>query len=500
MKKLKQDSLATKPRHLQTGVIVLLFAFWFLIIPLIIGIILLNAQKKFEQQQQERYKMIDSAEIYSDKIKKESDLLLHNSKAEADFTIKKSGQKAKDIIDKAQRDAQEIMDNAQSKADKTKEKAKADLKKIKDDAKQSITELNNEINDLVNKKNSLQNDITILNQESLEQFTIITIDEQITSEEYKSKYNLLVLEEKELLKSNNAVKSRRTDVNKRIVDSFIKQILRCFNAETSAAISTITIKNIDSIKAKIIKTFEALNKLFADNYVELTKDVLEIKLKEADLLYSYEYQKEQERLQQKAIKEQMIEEEKLRREIEKEKLKVEKEEKQFKNEISKLMSFLQKSSDIEKQLYVDKIKELEEKLKEVEKIKEDVLNREQNTRAGYVYIISNIGSFGENVFKIGMTRRLQPMDRINELGSASVPFDFDVHAMIFSDDAPSLENALHKHFDKNKVNKVNSRKEFFRVSLEEIEKVVKENYNGTVEFTMIAEAYQYRESLRLSNI
>ena len=164
------------------------------------------------------------------------------------------------------------------------------------------------------------------------------------------------------------------------------------------------------------------------------------------------------------------------------------------------MSYLQKSSDIEKQLYVDKIKELEEKLKEVEKSKEDVLNREQNTRAGFVYIISNIGSFGENVYKIGMTRRLQPMDRINELGSASVPFEFDVHAMIFSEDAPTLENALHKHFENCKVNKVNPRKEFFRVSLDEVEQVVKENYNGTVEFTKIAEAYQYRESLRLEQI
>ncbi len=194
----------------------------------------------------------------------------------------------------------------------------------------------------------------------------------------------------------------------------------------------------------------------------------------------------------------MVEEEKVRREIEREKAKIEKEEHQFKNEVSKLMKYLQKASDIEKQLYIDKINELEDKIKLLEKDKENILQREQNTRAGFVYIISNIGSFGENIYKIGMTRRLEPMDRVKELGDASVPFEFDVHAMIFSEDAPRLENTLHETFRKNQVNKVNNRKEFFNVSLDDIEKVVKENHNATVTFTKLAKAEQYRESLRLA--
>lgn len=194
----------------------------------------------------------------------------------------------------------------------------------------------------------------------------------------------------------------------------------------------------------------------------------------------------------------MLEEEKVRREIEREKNRIEKEEHQFRNEISKLMKYLQKASDIEKQLYIDKIQELEDKLKLLEKDKENVLQREQNTRAGYVYVISNIGSFGENIYKIGMTRRLEPMDRVKELGNASVPFEFDVHAMIFSEDAPKLENILHETFRENQVNKVNPRKEFYNVPLEKIEEVVKNNYNATVTFTMIAQATQYRESLKLS--
>ena len=115
-----------------------------------------------------------------------------------------------------------------------------------------------------------------------------------------------------------------------------------------------------------------------------------------------------------------------------------------------------------------------------------------------MYVISNIGSFGEDIYKIGMTRRLEPLDRVKELGDASVPFEFDVHAMIFSEDAPKLENILHTTFRDKQVNKVNSRKEFFHISLSEIEKVVKENHNATVEFTMVAKAEQYRESLRLA--
>ena len=207
---------------------------------------------------------------------------------------------------------------------------------------------------------------------------------------------------------------------------------------------------------------------------------------------------DEEREQRKAIREQMVEEEKVRREIEREKAKIEKEETQFNNEVKKLMSYMQKSQDsAERQLYIDKINELQERIKQLEVDKKNVFDREQNTRAGFVYIISNIGSFGDQAYKIGMTRRLEPMDRISELSSASVPFPFDVHAMIFSDDAPGLETVLHQYFDSKRINKVNPRKEFFRVDLEEIKKVVLKNHNATVRFIDIPDAIEYRETIRL---
>lgn len=375
------------------------------------------------------------------------------------------------------------VEEANLKYDEILKNAQEKCKKIEEDTEKKVINLEANIN-------KLQEEYKILNNDYTYEISKFTIEDNITSEEYKSKYNLSILREKTLTKIGAALDTVYQSNNHSVkeINSDEKQLLRCFNSEIAAILTSITIKNIDSSKKKIIRTFETLNKLFETDKVSISSNMLEIKLEQADLMYAYQYQKEQERLQQKAIREQMVEEEKVRREIEKEKAKIEKEENQFKKEITKLMGYMQKSNEAEKQLYIDKIHELEAKLKQVEADKKDVLNREQNTRAGYVYVISNIGSFGEDVYKIGMTRRLEPMDRVKELGDASVPFEFDVHAMIFSDDAPALETVLHNTFRDNQVNKVNPRKEFFRVKLSEIEKVVKENFNATVTFTKVAEA------------
>ena len=149
----------------------------------------------------------------------------------------------------------------------------------------------------------------------------------------------------------------------------------------------------------------------------------------------------------------------------------------------------------EKEGLLAKINDIDLHLNEVDKNLKDIDYREANKRAGYVYIISNIGSFGKDIYKIGMTRRLDPQDRVDELGDASVPFAFDVHAMIFSDDAPTLENNLHKEFDDKKVNMVNGRKEFFHVTLEEIKEAVKKYNENIIEIKDTPDAEQYRESL-----
>lgn len=367
------------------------------------------------------------------------------------------------------------------------------------EAERIMSSANSKVDGLRTQQQKLSAEIAALNNDILLASTTVYVSEMATSEECKDKLSILRLKQAETIKNGKALKIVSSDP-KKMLNNNVKQILRSFNAETNIIIADVTAKNVDTLRTKLQKSFEQLNKIFETDGVALSHVYLEMKFEELGLLYQYEVKREQEREEQKAIREQMLEEEKVRREIEKELIKIEKEETQFRTEISKLMVYMQKGSEVEKQLYIDKIHELEARLALVQKDKENALQREQNTRAGFVYIISNIGSFGEDIYKIGMTRRLEPMDRIKELGDASVPFEFDVHAMIFSEDAPALETTLHQTFRGREVNKVNLRKEFFRVSLDEIESTVKENYNATVTFTKIAEAQQYRASLTMATV
>lgn len=361
-------------------------------------------------------------------------------------------------------------------------------------------ELEESTKSLEEQKNLLQEELKQLDLDIL--VGMVKIDDygNLKSDEVKNKLALLRGKQDELVKSGSALKiTSNISSQKRVADSQKKQILRSFNAECSNIINGVTAKNVDASRAKIQRAFDALNKLFAIDGVQISSDYLAVKFEELSLVYAYMVKADEEREQRRAIREQMVEEEKVRREIERAKQKIDKEESQFTNEVNKLMGYLQKSKDdVERQLYMDKINDLQEKIKALEADKANVLQREQNTRAGFVYIISNIGAFGEQVFKIGMTRRLEPMDRIAELSSASVPFPFDVHALIFSDDAPRLETILHQHFNEQRVNKVNPRKEFFRVDLDKIKKVVLENHNATVKFVDIPDATEYRETLKLS--
>lgn len=365
-------------------------------------------------------------------------------------------------------------------------------------ADERVKKAEGEVVKLTAEKENLQKELEILEQVSLCAMSSIDSYSDLKSDEIKNKLVLLKSNEDGLVKAGDALVVTNDTATKRVLESQKKQILRCFNAETASLIGSVTVNNIDSVRTKIQRSYDALNKIFEVDGVQISQEFFAMKLEELSLVYSYMLKVDEEKEQKKAIREQMIEEEKVRREIEREKQKIEKEETQFNNEVKKLMGYMQKAKDdVEKQLYIDKIQELEEKLKALASDKENVLEREQNTRAGFVYIISNIGSFGEDVYKIGMTRRLDPMDRISELSSASVPFPFDVHALIFSEDAPALETLLHHHFQKQQVNKVNARKEFFKVELDEIKKLVLENHNATVQFVDVPDAVEYRETLRI---
>ncbi len=309
--------------------------------------------------------------------------------------------------------------------------------------------------------------------------------------------------QKEMIKSGAAaVGNQNWTVNnsaskgKKMVNDMIKLVLRSFNNECDYCVDNVKFNNIESSEKRIEKSFDALNRLGNLMQVHISEAYKSSKYEELYLAHEYQIKKQEEKEEQKRVREELREQQKLEQEIKLAREKILKERKHFKLAIKDLESKLNTSTnDKEKSLIVDKINQINSQLNELDKEEKVIDYREKNAKAGYVYVISNIGSFGENVYKIGMTRRLEPMDRVDELGDASVPFSFDVHALIFSDNAPNLEAKLHEHFHNNRINKLNNRKEFYKADILEIEKVIKNNYDKIVDVVKEAPAEQFRESL-----
>jgi hypothetical protein len=329
----------------------------------------------------------------------------------------------------------------------------------------------------------------------------------MNSEAYKARMEQVRAEQAALIKSGRATNSptnwtvnNSAKEGERMIKDNVKLIVRSFNNECDASIVNVKFSNLESTEKRIIKAYETLNQLARRLGISLTQQYLDLKLQELHLAYEYQVKKQQEKEEQKRLREQLREEAKLQREIEDAKLKLDKEEKHFVKALAALNAQLVRAgSDAERELLEKERASVEQELTDLAKARQDVLNRDRNTRAGYVYIISNIGAFGENVYKIGVTRRLDPQERVDELGDASVPFDFDIHALIFSEDAPALENALHRAFEKRRLNMINQRREFFNVTLDEIEQVVRKNFSKPVEFVVLADAPEYRQSALLRN-
>lgn len=278
-----------------------------------------------------------------------------------------------------------------------------------------------------------------------------------------------------------------------------KIMLKAFNGECDANISKVKWNNFERIKARINKSFEDINKLGESHNIKIQRSYLKLKIEELKLSYEYEQKKYEEKEEQRAIREQMREEEKAQKEYEREMVRIAKEQELYNLALEQARKEMEMASAEEKERLRIKIQELEQKNNDLANQQKTISNAQQ-TKTGDVYIISNIGSFGENIYKIGMTRRDNPQERVDELGDASVPFKFDVHAFIHTENAPQLENELHEKFKNQSVNRVNYRKEFFKVSLDEIEQAVKElRPNLKVEYTKLAEAREYRQTQDIIN-
>lgn len=300
---------------------------------------------------------------------------------------------------------------------------------------------------------------------------------------------------RKLIKENGAAKCDYVENIRRT--TAINFVLDAFNGKVDSILSKVKKDNYGTLEQKIRDAFQLVNnngKAFRDALI--TPEYLDARLAELKWAVIAQELKWQEQEEQRLIREQIREEEKARREYEKALKEAQKEEETLKRLIEKAQKEVSQASQEQKQKFEERLNELEGKLKEAQEKNQRALSMAQQTKSGNVYIISNIGSFGENVYKIGMTRRLEPLDRIKELGDASVPFEFDVHSLIYSEDAPKLERELHKKFLRLQLNKVNPRKEFFKVRLEDIKSEI-DKMNINAKWTMTAEALQYRESLAI---
>ena len=323
------------------------------------------------------------------------------------------------------------------------------------------------------------------------------------SDEYRTEQNRIVEKQKAMVGADTAaICTTQWTVEgseakgKAVVRVYKKLMLRAFNGECDVLIAKVKWNNVNQMKERMQKIFDAINKLGEGFKVHLNTEYFDLKRKELILEHEYQTKRQQEKEAMRAIQEELREEEKAKREFEQAQREAQKEEMNYQKALDKARKEMELATGEKHDRLQTQIENLEHELKEAQEKKERALSMAQQTKRGHVYVISNIGSFGENVYKIGMTRRLEPEDRVKELGDASVPFQFDIHAMIYSDEAPTLEYELHKAFTDRKVNMLNYRKEFFNVTLEEIEQKIKD-IGLDAEFSKIPEAMEYRETLAI---
>ena len=436
------------------------------------------------------------------------------------FGYKKREKRYLEQIDEYEKKIQELQQETNrlnemlSPEHKDIEKLKREISELKAQKSNLLKEFEKNKNGYVNLKNQIQylskvltekkNEIVAVNNEiEMQSYGIYTPTYEFSNSSlYKDELKRIRDKQKELIKENQACNGNENwTVNnnaakgRKMVKDVKKLLLRAFNLECDDIVKNVKISNFEKSKERIYKSSNQISKLGSVWSISFSQDYINLKIAEVSIALDFAQKKQEEKEKIRELKEQQREEAKAQKEIEAARKKLQKEQSHYQNALKMLNEQLEKDSD-NKDLLAKK-EELELNIEDTNKAIADVDYREANKRAGYVYIISNIGAFGENIFKIGMTRRLDPTERVNELGDASVPFKFDIHALIFSEDAPALESALHKAFESKKLNKINQRREFFNVTLDEIKSEVKKNFDKTVEWIDVPEAEQYRQSILL---
>jgi len=382
---------------------------------------------------------------------------------------------------------------------------KVDLAKLEQQIKKGkeVISLDTELAQKRNELAQLNEEIAVANGNlNLQEFGFFERQYSFSdSTKYKDKLDSLRMQQKSMVKNGAAGRiitpmllDNSKSKGKAMQNQLIKAALRGFNGEADALLVKVSVVNVDNKIKALRKVFEQLNKMYSRNLIEITYPYLDLKIEELRLAAEYELQKQEEKELLREQREKEREDKKLQAEIKAKRKQLEKDRDHFKNMVAKVTELLKEAKNDEVDELKRQLAEYQDKLSELDEIEEDIDYREGHATAGYVYVISNIGSFGEDVYKIGVTRRLEPLERIRELSSASVPFQFDVHALIFSEEAFALETELHNQLANYKVNKVNGRKEYFKVSFEEIRNILATHKELTVELNEDAEAFEYRQT------
>ncbi|MEC6830182.1 DUF4041 domain-containing protein [Photobacterium toruni] len=434
-----------------------------------------EALKKAELIEQERRDVLADTRIINSKAK-EKNQGLKQKLEDADIQVSNLLAKARTdsiyIIESAEQQAKEIAGNAY------------DAKNNADKYQLIVTAMKNTIN-------GYNDEYIIPNRNVLDDLA-----DEYSYTEAGEQLKISRTSVKNMVRHNQAAMCDYVETKRK--EFAINFVVDAFNGKVDSALSKVRHDNYGKIKQEILDAYNLVNfngQPFKD--ARILKVYLETRLTELKWAVTTNELRKAEREEQAAIKSQIREEERAIKEMEKAKKEAEKEERIIQKALDKARLELAQANSEQKAKYEAELAQLEIKLKEAEDRGQRAISMAQQTRSGHVYVISNIGSFGENVFKIGMTRRLEPLDRVKELGDASVPFSFDVHAMIYSDDAPTLEKALHKRFEQESMNKINLRKEFFKAPLSVIRQAVKEQGISDIHWTMKADAAEYRESLAI---
>ena len=382
---------------------------------------------------------------------------------------------------------------------------KVDLAKLEQQIKKGkeVISLDTELAQKRNELAQLNEEIAVANGNlNLQEFGFFERQYSFSdSTKYKDKLDSLRMQQKSMVKNGIAGRiitpmllDNSKSKGKAMQNQLIKAALRGFNGEADALLVKVSVVNVDNKIKALRKVFEQLNKMYSRNLIEITYTYLDLKIEELRLAAEYELQKQEEKELLREQREKEREDKKLQAEIKAKRKQLEKDRDHFKNMVAKVTELLKEAKNDEVDELRRQLAEYQDKLSELDEIEEDIDYREGHATAGYVYVISNIGSFGEDVYKIGVTRRLEPLERIRELSSASVPFQFDVHALIFSEEAFALETELHNQLANYKVNKVNGRKEYFKVPFAIIKEILDTHKELTVEMIENAEAFEYRQT------